>query len=59
MDTFNPKVRIIKSPKEFKKEIWQWTPNNYPCLLCKIFVQNIGLQSPGVLKIYIPGSKMK
>ena len=31
MDTFNPKVRIIKSPKELKKEICQWTPNNYTC----------------------------
>ena len=41
MDTFNPKVRIIKSSKEFKKEIWQYTPSNCPCRLCKIFIQNI------------------
>ena len=35
-------MRNIKTPEEFKKKIRQWNPNNCPCRLCKIFIQNIG-----------------
>ena len=31
-----------KSLGEFKSKIKNWTPENCPCRLCKIYVQNIG-----------------
>lgn len=37
-----PEMKNIKSPEEFKKNIQEWTPNDCPCRLCKIFIQNIG-----------------
>ena len=32
----------ISESDEFKKAIKQWKPEDCPCILCKVFVQNVG-----------------
>ena len=32
----------FSSLKEFKSNIKTWVPNNYPCHLCKRYVQHVG-----------------
>ena len=35
-------LKRIASPTLFKKKIREWAPKNFPCQLCKTYVQNIG-----------------
>ena len=35
-------LKEISDLDRFKKSIKQWKPDDYPCRLCKAFVQNVG-----------------
>ena len=35
-------MREINSLLKFKEEIKKWEPKNYPCRLCKKFIQHVG-----------------
>ena len=41
-DILPTELKRIVSPSLFKKKIREWAPKNYPCRLCKTYVQNIG-----------------
>ena len=33
---------LLQSVKDFKAKIRSWVPENYPCRLCKIYIQHTG-----------------
>ena len=35
-------LKELRDLNKFKKAIKQWKPDDYPCRLCKVFVQDIG-----------------
>ena len=41
-DILPTELKRIVSPSLFKKKIREWAPKNYPCRLCKTYVENIG-----------------
>ena len=41
-DILPVELKNIVSPILFKKKICEWAPKNWPCCLCKTYVQNIG-----------------
>ena len=35
-------IKDVSDLDKFKKAIKQWKPEDCPCRLCKVFVQNVG-----------------
>ena len=36
------KLKSIENLQHFKKEIKTWKPDNYPCRLCKVYIESVG-----------------
>ena len=36
------RLKNVNSIEAFKMQIKKWKPENYPCRLCKVYVQNVG-----------------
>ena len=41
-DILPEKLKNIENPEQFKKEIKTWKPDNFPCRLCKVYIESIG-----------------
>ena len=41
-EILSTELKKIVSPTLFKKKIREWAPKNYPCRLCKTYVENTG-----------------
>ena len=41
-DILPEKLKNIDNLEHFKKEIETWTPDNCPCRLCKVYMEDVG-----------------
>ena len=49
MDLVPSNLNKVSELDKFKKAIKQWKPEDYPCRLCKVFVQNVGFLEKNIL----------
>ena len=41
-DILSEKLKKIENLEHFKKEIKTWKHDNYPCRLCKVYIESVG-----------------